>query len=70
MRRNSSNTDPYFVEMIMRWDCEYWYSYVVAGLNNEIEHNTRKAQRTMQRRFCSCYSRLQRYRAEHAELFI
>ena len=73
MRRNSSNTDPvdpYFVEMTMRWDCEYWYSYVVAGLRNEIEHNTRKAQRTMQRKFCSAYSRLQRYRNDHAELFI
>lgn len=70
MRPNSSNIDPYFIEMIMRWECEHWYSYVVAGLHGEIEHNTRKSQRTMQRKFCSAYSRLQRFRTSHAELFI
>ena len=73
MRRNSSNTnpvDPYLIEKIMTWDCEYWYSYVVQGLRNEIDGNTRKSQRTMQRRFCAAYSRLQRFRTEHAELFI
>ena len=70
MRRNSSNTDPYMIEKIMTWDCEYWYSYVVQGLRNEIDGNTRKSQRTMQRRFCAAYSRLQRFRTEHAELFI
>ena len=70
MHPSSSNTDPYFIEMIMRWDCEYWYSYVVAGFRNEIEHNTRKAQRTMQRKFCNAYSRLQRFRADYPELFI
>ena len=73
MRRNSSNTDPvdpYFIEKIMRWVCEYWYSYVVQGLRNEIDGNTRKSQRTCQRRFCSAYSRLQHFRDLHAELFI
>ena len=73
MRRNSSNTDlvdPYVLEQVMRWDCEYWYSYVVQGLRNELEGNTRKSQRTMQRHFCAAYSRLQRFRTEHAELFI
>ena len=73
MRHNSSNTnpvDPYFIEKIMTWDCEYWYSYVVQGLRNEIQGNTRKSQRTCQRHFCAAYSRLQRFRTEHAELFI
>ena len=73
MRRNSSNidpVDPYFIEKIMRWDCEYWYNYVILGLRNEIDGNTRKSQRTCQRHFCAAYSRLQRFRTEHAELFI
>ena len=73
MRHNSSNTDPvdpYFIEKIMRWDCEYWYNYVISGLRNEIDGNTRKSQRTCQRHFCAAYSRLQRFRTEHAELFI
>ena len=73
MRRNSSNidpVDPYFIEKIMRWDCEYWYNYVISGLRNEIDGNTRKSQRTCQRHFCAAYSRLQRFRTEHAELFI
>ena len=73
MRRNSSNidpVDPYFIEKIMRWDCEMWYSYVISGLRNEIQGNTRKSQRTCQRHFCAAYSRLQRFRTEHAELFI
>lgn len=73
MRHNSSNIDPvdhYFIEKIMRWDCEYWYNYVISGLRNEIDGNTRKSQRTCQRHFCAAYSRLQRFRTEHAELFI
>ena len=73
MRRNSSNidpVDPYFIEKIMRWDCEYWYNYVISGLRNEIDGNTRKSQRTCQRHFCAAYSRLQRFRDLHAELFI
>lgn len=73
MRRNSSNTDPvdpYVIEKIMIWDCEMWYSYVISGLRNELEGSTRKSQRTCQRRFCACYSRLQRFRTEYTELFI
>ena len=75
MRHNSSNIDPavksiLLREMTLRWDCEYWYSYVVQGLRNEIDGNTRKSQRTCQRHFCSAYSRLQRFRDLHAELFI
>ena len=75
MRHNSSNIDPAVKSILLRemtlcWDCEMWYSYVISGLRNEIEHNTRKSQRTMQRKFCSAYSRLQRFRIDHAELFI
>lgn len=46
MRRNLLNTDPvdpYVIEKIMSWDCEYWYSYVISGLRNELEGNTRKS---------------------------
>lgn len=55
---------------ILRWDVEYWYSYVVQGLHNEIRGHTRKDQRTYQRHFCNCLSKLDRFREQHAELFI
>lgn len=54
----------------LQWDCDYWYSYVVQGLRNEIQGHTRKDQRLYQRKFCNHYSRLQRFKEENAEHLI
>jgi len=54
----------------LQWDCDYWYSYVVQGLRNEIQGSTRKDQRFYQRKFCSFYSRLQRFKEDNAEHLI
>ena len=54
----------------LRWDADYWYSYVTQGLANEISGHTRKDQRYYQRKFCSFYSRLKRFREQHAEFLI
>lgn len=55
---------------MLKWDTEIWYSYTIQGLRNEISVHTRKDQRYYQRKFCNHYSRLQRFRTQHAELFI
>ena len=55
---------------ILTWNTDYWYQYVRAGLRNQIQGHTRKDQRTYQRHYCNCYSRLQRFREQHAEHFL
>ena len=55
---------------LLQWELDMWYSYVISGLRNEIQHHSRKDQRTYQRRFCAAYSKLQRFKEQHAECFI
>lgn len=54
----------------LKWNVNYWYSYVYQGLRNEISGHCRKDQRTYQRHFCSCYSKLQRFREQYPEFLI
>lgn len=55
---------------ILRWDLEMWYSYVTQGLRGEIEGNTRKDQRTYQRKYCAAYSRLHKFIEKHPEYLV
>jgi hypothetical protein len=46
---------------------QYWYSYFIQGLRNEIHCHCRKDQRTYQRRYCSALSRIAKLKDQYPE---
>jgi hypothetical protein len=66
MRRDDFNSTIWLFDTRV----EYWYSYFIQGLRNEIHGHCRKDQRKYQRRYCSALSRRAKLKDQYPEYLI
>ena len=69
LQRSPENTVVKYLQFT-KYEIDFYFSYLHAGLHGSITNHTRKDQRHYQRKFCSWLSRYDRIKNSYPEEFI